>query len=111
MKEVLWNSLQQDMTSSIHFWTREKNADAEVDLVYPFKGKVIPIEVKSGAKGHLRSLHEFIDRADHSLGLRISSNPLKIEDAMTRSGKKFKLLNLPFYLVNRIEDYLEWVLE
>jgi predicted AAA+ superfamily ATPase len=100
-------SLQQSMTSSIHFWTREKNADAEVDFVYPFRGKVIPIEVKSGAKGHLRSLHEFIDRADHSIGVRVSSNPLKIEDAQTRSGKKFKLINLPFYLVSRIEEYLE----
>jgi predicted AAA+ superfamily ATPase len=103
-------SLLPSMASSIHFWTREKDADAEVDFVYPFKGKIIPIEVKSGAKGHLRSLHEFIDRADHSIGVRISSNPLRIEDAKTRSGKTFKLLNLPFYLVNRMEEYLEWVL-
>jgi uncharacterized protein len=104
-------ALQQNMNSSIHFWTREKDADAEVDFVYPLKGMVIPVEVKSGAKGHLRSLHEFIDRADHSLGVRISSNPLRTEDARTRSGKTFKLLNLPFYLVNRIEEYVEWGLE
>jgi predicted AAA+ superfamily ATPase len=98
------------MTSGLYFWTREKDADAEVDFVYPFKGKVIPVEVKSGAKGHLRSLHEFIDRADHTVAVRVSSNPLKIEDAITRTGKSFRLLNLPFYLVHRIEDYLEWFL-
>jgi uncharacterized protein len=104
-------SMQKSMSSFIHFWTREKDADAEVDFVIPYQGMVIPIEVKSGAKGHLRSLHEFIDRADHAFGVRISSNPLKKEDAITRSGKKFILLNLPFYLVNKIEDYLEWILK
>jgi uncharacterized protein len=100
-----------NMLTSIHFWTREKDADAEVDFVFPFKGKIIPIEVKSGAKGHLRSLHEFIDRADFALGVRICSNPLKLEEAITRSGKKFKLLNLPFYLTHKLEDYLAWAAE
>jgi uncharacterized protein len=103
-------SLQTSMLSSIHFWTREKDADAEVDFIYPYKGLVIPIEVKSGAKGHLRSLHEFIDRAEHPFAVRVSSMALKLEDAATRSGKKFKLLNLPFYLTHRIGDYLSWMM-
>jgi len=102
-------AMNNSMLSPICFWTREKDSDAEVDFVYPFNGRIIPIEVKSGAKGHLRSLHEFIDRADHALGVRIYSGPLKVEDAITRSGKKFKLLNLPFYLTHRLEDYLTWL--
>ena len=43
------------------FWTRENaNANAEVDIVISHKNKLVPIEVKSGKKGRLRSLHEYM---------------------------------------------------
>lgn len=45
------------------FWVRENaNSSAEVNLVLPVGKYLIPIEVKSGKQGRLRSLHEFIDR-------------------------------------------------
>lgn len=72
---------------------------------------IIPVEVKSGATGRLRSLHEFIDRADHNYGVRVYAGMLKIEKSRTRDGKYFYLLNLPFYLVHKINEYLEWFIE
>lgn len=43
----------------LNFWVRDKKTSgAEVDFVIVYKGKVIPIEVKSGAVGKLRSLHQ-----------------------------------------------------
>ena len=96
----------------LHFWVREKKqSNAEVDFVIPFEGKVIPVEVKSGATGRLRSLHQFIDFATHNFAVRIYSGKFNIEKAKTLAGKEFYLLNLPFYLTSKIKKYLNILLK
>lgn len=41
---------------SLYYWTRElKGANAEIDYVMQFGTKVIPIEVKAGSTGSLKS--------------------------------------------------------
>jgi predicted AAA+ superfamily ATPase len=93
-----------------HFWTREKKeSSAEVDYILPWQGKLIPIEVKSGTIGKLRSLHQFMDEAPHSIAVRVWQGVYSIEKARTIIGKEFTLLNLPFYLVHRIENELNRV--
>ena len=91
----------------LHFWVREKNqSNAEVDFVVAHGNKVIPIEVKSGATGRLRSLHQFMDQAEHGFAVRLYAGKLEVEDAVTVEGKAFKLLNLPYYLGGKVEKYL-----
>jgi predicted AAA+ superfamily ATPase len=93
-----------------HFWTREKKeSSAEVDYILPWQGKLIPIEVKSGTIGKLRSLHQFMDEAPHSIAVRVWQGVYSIDKARTITGKEFTLLNLPFYLVHRIENELNRV--
>lgn len=44
--------------SSLYYWARNaKSSTAEVDYLAEIDGKIIPIEVKSGPAGRLRSLH------------------------------------------------------
>ncbi len=95
-----------------HFWTREKKqSTAEVDFVYPFEDLIIPIEVKAGKSGRLRSLHQFIDLAPHPFAVRIYSGKFSIEETQTLSGKPFYLLNLPFYLISRLDGYLRLMID
>jgi predicted AAA+ superfamily ATPase len=95
-----------------NFWVREKKqSSAEVDLVIPYNGIVIPIEIKSGATGSLRSLHQFIDACDHGFAIRIYGGELKVEDTSTPSGKAYRLLNLPYYLGTKIQEYLDWFIQ
>jgi hypothetical protein len=92
----------------INFWTREKKeSSAEVDYVFPWQGKLIPVEVKSGSIGKLRSLHQFMDQAQHAVAVRVWQGPYSVEKAVTTKGSEFTLLNLPFYLVHRIERELD----
>jgi hypothetical protein len=72
---------------------------------------VIPVGVKSGKAGRLRSMHEFVDRAPHNYAVRVHSGKLKLDIVKTIKGKKFFLLNLPFYLTGRIKRYMRWLLE
>jgi hypothetical protein len=56
---------------------------------------------------HLKSLHQFMDEAPHSIAVRVWSQPFSIDEVTTQKGKKFKLLNLPFYYVGILEDVLK----
>ena len=95
------------ISNELHFWVREKtDSSAEVDYILPYNGKLIPIEVKSGSIGKLRSLHQFMDHAPHKLAVRVWQGAYSVEKAKTIAGTEFTLLNLPFYLVHRIER--EW---
>jgi uncharacterized protein len=102
-------SLSESLLHREKFWIREKESDAEVDYLYTYDHLVVPVEVKSGGSGRLRSLHEFMDRSGHKYAVRIYSEKLDVTRSRTRNGKDYYLLNLPFYLVHRIEDYLGWL--
>ena len=95
-----------------NFWVREKTqASAEVDLVYSYKGLIIPIEIKSGKVGKLRSLHQFMERAPHHYAVRMYAGEFSIENHKTPNGTSFYLMNLPYYLTTRLEQYLDYFLE
>jgi hypothetical protein len=96
----------------LSFWTREKRqSSAEVDFVVQHGEYVIPVEVKSGAVGSLRSLHEFIDRASHPYAVRVFGGNLSLNlNASTRKGKPYRLLNLPYFLTGKMKEYLRWFL-
>ncbi len=96
--------------SSLNFWVREKKTSlAEVDYVYPSESKLIPIEVKAGKTGSLRSLHQFMEEAPHDMAIRFWSQPLNLSTATTPSGKSFRLLSLPYYLASQTEKYIAWL--
>lgn len=91
------------------FWVREKaQSTAEIDYVIAQGARLIPIEIKSGKTGTLRSLHSFIDHAeDHTFAIRLYHGPFSRESITSLGGKKFELLNLPYYLCGQLERYLE----
>ena len=94
------------------FWVRDKaQASAEVDLILSYKDKLIPIEIKSGSTGSLKSLHQFINRVDHNYAVRIYGGEFIIQEQKTPEGKPYLLMNLPYYLGTRLWEYLEYFLE
>ena len=102
-------SQNSTLSDDLHFWVREKtNSNAEVDLVFQYQNLIIPIEVKSGSHGRLRSLHQFIDKTNHPFAIRLLGNTTSIELLTTPGGTEYKLLNLPYYLSSRIPEYCDW---
>ncbi len=101
-------AMSDSVMNRLMFWVREKKqSNAEIDYLYQYNGKLIPIEVKSGSVGKLRSLHLFMDNAPHTVAVRIYQGEYLVQKAKTIAGKEFTLLNLPFYLVHRIEQELD----
>lgn len=106
-QELLASSF--NVLGGLHFWVREKRtSSAEIDFLYLYNNLLIPLEVKSGATGKLKSLHIFMDRAPHTIAIRLYSGKFQIDKLTTVSGKAFFLLNLPYYLVAQIDIYLDW---
>jgi uncharacterized protein len=79
-----------DREPDLYFWAREAlNSQAEVDFLIASRSKVLPIEVKAGSSGTLKSLNLFLDSHRQSpLGIRLYSGP------HLRDGR---ILHLPLY--------------
>jgi len=91
-----------------NFWVREKTqASADVDLLFVYETKIIPIEVKSGKSGSLKSLHQFIEQAPHPYAVRVYGGKFNIEKQKTPKGTPYILMNLPYYLGTKIPAYIK----
>jgi predicted AAA+ superfamily ATPase len=83
--------------SPLLFWERDRG-EAEVDFVLSVGSEIIPVEVKAGTTGTLRSMHSFLQEKKSRLGVRISQYPLFFKD---------NVLSVPFYLIGSLERVVE----
>ena len=93
------------------FWVREKRqSTAEVDYLIQHRGQLVPLEVKAGKTGTLKSLHQFIERADCQYAVRLYGQGVSLTEAYTQSKKPFKLLNMPYFLASEVPNYIDAML-
>lgn len=95
---------------SLNFWVRDKGV-AETDFLYLFGEHVIPIEVKSGKAGKLRSLNMFMEKCGHPYAVRIYSGKSRIDPIRLQSGKRFYLYSMPYYHVSRLDEAIGQFME
>lgn len=96
----------------LYYWVRtQKGQASELDYVIQHNHRVIPIEVKSGRTGTLKSLHFFMGTKQNDLGVRINSDSPSYVTVNTKlsSGDpvQYQLLSLPFYLVGQLHRLLD----
>ncbi len=103
----------QEILATMHetegpdFWVRNKaQSSAMVDFVIPFDGMLIPVLVRSGEAGRLRSLHQFIDESPHPFAVRLYAGKPGIQQSLTLRNKKYYLLSLPYFLAGKIREHL-----
>ena len=62
----------------LHFWEREKTGSAaEVDYILSLGSDIIPVEVKAGSLGKLRSINVFLEEKKSPFGIRICGSILR----------------------------------
>ena len=96
------------------YWLREGRAlNAEVDFVIGLQGQILPIEVKAGATGSMKSLHQFMGEKGGDLAIRFDASlPAEFDiDTTIRKGNearevKYRMLSLPIYLVERLDEVI-----
>lgn len=101
--------------SRLTYWLREKkSANAEVDFVIASGNQIIPVEVKSGKSGSLKSLQQFVLNKHAALCVRFDLNPPDMSpithSARSNSGSapvSYTLLSLPLYLAEELSRILD----
>ncbi|MCL1867584.1 MAG: DUF4143 domain-containing protein, partial [Paludibacter sp.] len=90
-----------------NFWVRDaKNSQAELDFVVQTESQIVPVEVKSGHSAKIKSMHLFMEASKHDFAIRFWNNPLQKDIIELKSGKKYTLLNLPYYYAEMIGEIL-----
>ena len=104
------------VSPSLNYWQRaEINANAEVDYVIQHQDQIVPVEVKAGSTGTLKSLHHFMESKRRSVAVRVNSDyptfgPVHVKTT-TGSAVKYSLLSLPFYLIGQVHRLLAEITE
>ena len=82
----------------LSYWhRRQKNSSAEVDYLTVAAGRVVPVEVKAGKTGRLRSLAVFAERYRPPLAVRVYGGRLR------RDGD---IVSVPLYGLERLRPFL-----
>ncbi|WP_069471492.1 ATP-binding protein [Candidatus Marithrix sp. Canyon 246] len=105
-------SLSETPNRELTYWLREgRSSNAEVDYVIALDGNIIPIEIKSGATGSLKSLHQFMGTKQAPVAIRFDAslpitNHIKTTINIGKQRKEivYDLISLPLYLVERLND-------
>ncbi len=85
----------------LFYWERDaRGSSAEVDYIINVSGKIIPMEVKAGKTGTLKSLNYFLDnmQANTPFGIKMSMQPLSFRD---------NILSIPLYMISETERLIK----
>ncbi|NCT56653.1 MAG: ATP-binding protein [Legionella sp.] len=99
---------------SLYCWEREEpRSNAEVDYIIQHGCNIIPIEVKAGSTGSLKSLHYFMHVKGLKQAVRINADhpSVVVVDTKIHTGEvvKYQLLSFPFYLIGQLHRLLDRV--
>ncbi|MDL1985435.1 MAG: ATP-binding protein [Deltaproteobacteria bacterium] len=87
---------------SLFYWQREtRGSAAEVDYLWQKGEQILPVEVKSGKTGTLKSLRLFLSEKKVSFGIRFSLHPLSYTDS---------ILSIPLYAIEAMPGLIDQVI-
>lgn len=89
---------EQDETNParLFYWHREaRTSNAEVDYLIQHGSSILPIEVKAGSSGRLKSLHLFLHEKSMKKAIKISTDNFGVND---------NIISIPCYAVYKIMD-------
>ena len=98
-------------SQELHCWMREKpSSNAGIDFLFSKGSNIIPIEIKAGKTGSLRSLHQFVVEHKTKQAVRFNTDkPSIVESRGFLANKEkysYNLLSLPVYMVEHIQKFI-----
>lgn len=92
------------MQHDLYYWENTaKGASAEVDFVLPYNMKILPIEVKSGTSGKMKSLRTFMESKNLNIAIRTSLENFGILNV----ADNHSILIIPLYALFCYKKQLE----
>ncbi|MBF0430766.1 MAG: AAA family ATPase [Fibrobacteria bacterium] len=104
--------------STYYWYNSGNNRNAEIDFLLTHEEQVIPVEVKAGKSGTLKSLHQICFQKGFTYAVRFDVNPPSIQKVtvIVRHGNTNHsvgciLLSLPLYMVEQVKTALAQIKE
>ncbi len=96
-EQFVGQELLVTQNAALYYWARDaKSSTAEIDYLIENNGVAVPIEVKSGRKGGLKSLHLFLEKYQKSKhGIVVSNQKFDILESQ-------KLKFVPLYFASSV---------
>ena len=99
----------------LHYWLRHaRRGNAEIDYVVSYRNWIVPIEVKAGRSGSLKSLLQFVHEKRPPIAVRFDANPPSVQTVRhairTATGTQdvdARILSLPLYAVEALPRLLQ----
>ena len=98
-------------TPQLFYWQRIGGRLGEIDFLIQHGNRVVPVEVKSGSAGSMKSLHQFMAEKRLDIAVRCNINQPSVEDISVKTTLglpvSYRLLSLPAYLTERLHELIE----
>ncbi len=102
---------KNNKSPSLTYWLREgRSSNAEIDFILQLGQSIVPVEVKAGKSGSLKSLLQFAHQKQTPTAIRFDMNAptfQKVKHSIKQTADTaevfFDLLSLPLYMVEEAE--------
>ncbi|MGD8442001.1 MAG: AAA family ATPase [Desulfobacterales bacterium] len=92
-------------------WQATGRRQGEIDYITQHGNRVVPVEVKSGATGSMKSLHQFMAEKQLDFAVRCNLNQPLLESISVKTtlgqSVSYRLLSIPLYLTERLDGLIE----
>ncbi len=99
------------MDPQLFYWQRTGGRLGEIDYIIQQGSRVVPVEVKSGPAGTLKSLHQFMAEKKLDLAVRCNLNRPVVETVQVKTtlGQPvtYRLVSVPIYLAEHLPRLIE----
>lgn len=91
---------------NLNYWSLDRDeGSAEVDFCFQLNSRFVGLEIKSGNTNKMKSLFSLGNRDKNAILVRVSWDDLNCE-TWKFAEKEFKVLSLPFYLLDRGQELI-----
>ncbi len=95
---------------ALFYWQRTGGRQGEIDYIIQHDTRVVPVEIKSGTAGSMKSLHQFMADKNLNLAVRFNSNLPSKENINVKTTQgdsvSYTLLSIPLYLAQQLNNLL-----
>jgi len=95
----------------LFYWQRTGGRLGEIDYIIQHGNSVVPVEVKSGSTGSMKSLHQFMAEKNLDFAVRFNTNLPSVEEIRVKTTLSkpvaYRLLSIPVYLAEHIEKLIK----
>jgi len=102
-----------NMDPQLFYWQRTGGRLGEIDYIIQHGNQVVPVEVKSGPAGKMKSLHQFMEEKKLNLAVRCNLNLPSIEEIRVKTTLSrpvaYRLFSVPLYMSEQLPRLIEQV--